>query len=917
MNRIEIIYDILCNRGSELESTDQINDLAMNAEQISKLINIDRSNTSRYLNILAKEGRVIKLDGRPVRFIEKNIYEELSDSSDDSKVNRAVIIQKDPFETLIGANVSLKQQVEQAKSAVLYPPVGLHTLLTGPTGTGKSTFAEKIYDYAIQMKTINPNAKFVVFNCAEYAENPQLVMSQLFGHKKGAFTGADTEKKGLIDEAEGGIILLDEIHRLSPDCQELLFMLMDKGVFRRLGETDASRTASVLIIGATTENIDEALLRTFIRRMPITINLPPLKERPLPERLQLIETLLMREQKNIDAAIKLHKDALIALLLYDCIGNVGQLKADVQLICARGFLNYKVHELEYVDINVSTLPEHIQKGLLLSREKNDLIEFIKNSDEYHSFDKADKDENIVNDSKLVVQINEKYNAYAKKGRSIAEISHLINSDLEVYLNEILDKYPIIEKDLQKDNLLKIVDTKIYEVCEDAINYAEMKLGRSLSDRVRVGMIMHINSMITKPSNGAPIDNKKINEIVLNHPKEFKIAKFILVLLEENLNTKIPMYEVGFLTMLLCVTEENHHDRIGVIVIAHGESTASSMADFVNKLLDTNHCKALDMPMDMSVDKVFDAACTIAEKVDEGKGVILLVDMGSLGMMGEMISKKTNINISTIEMVSTLTVIEAVRKAILKDTDLDSLTEDLTNIYHNLVDSGIGHEINETVERTIITSCLSGKGVALKVENIIRESINLGSNNITIEHFDLLSAENAYEKVRERGIENVIAVVGTVDLQLQGTPYIPIDELIVGNGLNLLGKLIHSDALLKERDRGEEIISDSVVRETLKNILTFLDPTKASKMLIDTYNGICEDLALEKSKDVFLRFIMHSGCMLERVLNKEPLTYPDVEAYLSQYKMEHKVIQNRFKHCETLFNIVVPGTEIAYILDILK
>ncbi len=81
--------------------------------------------------------------------------------------------------------------------------------------------------------------------------------------KKGAFTGADQDKIGLIENADEGILLLDEIHRLSPETQEMLFLLMDKGVYRRLGETDKYRKANVLIIGATTENINSALLQTF------------------------------------------------------------------------------------------------------------------------------------------------------------------------------------------------------------------------------------------------------------------------------------------------------------------------------------------------------------------------------------------------------------------------------------------------------------------------------------------------------------------------------------------------------------------------------------------------------------------------------------------------------------------------------
>ncbi|MFM2490152.1 sigma 54-interacting transcriptional regulator [Enterococcus avium] len=73
-------------------------------------------------------------------------------------------------------------------------------------------------------------------NCAQYFNNPELLTSQLFGHMKGAFTGAENDHIGIIEAADGGIVFLDEIHRLPPEGQEKLFTHMDKSVFRRVGK---------------------------------------------------------------------------------------------------------------------------------------------------------------------------------------------------------------------------------------------------------------------------------------------------------------------------------------------------------------------------------------------------------------------------------------------------------------------------------------------------------------------------------------------------------------------------------------------------------------------------------------------------------------------------------------------------------
>ncbi|MCP6612573.1 sigma 54-interacting transcriptional regulator, partial [Klebsiella pneumoniae] len=78
------------------------------------------------------------------------------------------------------------------------------------------------------------DAPFTVFNCAEYANNPELLTSKLFGHAKGAFTGADKAVPGLIETSNGGVLFIDEVHRLPPEGQEKLFHFMDNGSWRRL-----------------------------------------------------------------------------------------------------------------------------------------------------------------------------------------------------------------------------------------------------------------------------------------------------------------------------------------------------------------------------------------------------------------------------------------------------------------------------------------------------------------------------------------------------------------------------------------------------------------------------------------------------------------------------------------------------------
>ena len=184
--------------------------------EITRYVGSLRSNVSAVLNKLYRKGQLKKIEGRPVRYvisdeIEKTIY-----------MSNDVV----SFSTLIGSSGSLKKIIRQAKAAVLYPPKGIHTLLLGPTGVGKTMFASLMHKFASENGVMPLNSPFIEFNCADYSNNPQLLIGQLLGYKKGAYTGADREHHGIVEKADGGVLFLDEIHRLPAEGQELLFYLI-------------------------------------------------------------------------------------------------------------------------------------------------------------------------------------------------------------------------------------------------------------------------------------------------------------------------------------------------------------------------------------------------------------------------------------------------------------------------------------------------------------------------------------------------------------------------------------------------------------------------------------------------------------------------------------------------------------------
>ncbi|MGB7460754.1 MAG: sigma 54-interacting transcriptional regulator, partial [Carnobacterium jeotgali] len=154
---------------------DHLNELnkAVTAKDIAAALSLDRTNISRYLNELYKENQIKKLPGRPVLY-QATLSDEDKEEEDHNKK---------AFSRLIGYDASLKEMVQQAESAILYPPNGLHTIIFGQTGTGKSLFAECMYQYAVESKALSADAPFITYNCADYAQNPQLLFGHIFGVK--------------------------------------------------------------------------------------------------------------------------------------------------------------------------------------------------------------------------------------------------------------------------------------------------------------------------------------------------------------------------------------------------------------------------------------------------------------------------------------------------------------------------------------------------------------------------------------------------------------------------------------------------------------------------------------------------------------------------------------------------------------
>lgn len=271
------------------------------------------------------------------------------------------------FKGIIGKSKQWKAALDLVRRVV---DTDVSVLITGESGTGKELVARAIHGQGKRR-----DKPFMAINCSAIPE--QLLESELFGYKKGAFTGANNDKKGLIEYADGGTLLLDEVGDLPISLQaKLLRVLQDKEI-RRLGDVE-SKKVDVRIISATNKNLHEEIKGgkfredLYFRLNIVEIHLPPLRDRT--EDIPVLTNYFMGKScethgRNVK---RISSGAMSGLLKHPWYGNVREL----QNVIERAVVLSRTEELEEEDLKLEQYSEEelAQTGLTLEEFERKLVE---------------------------------------------------------------------------------------------------------------------------------------------------------------------------------------------------------------------------------------------------------------------------------------------------------------------------------------------------------------------------------------------------------------------------------------------------------------------------------------------------------------------------------------------------------------
>lgn len=828
--------------------------------EISKVLNLSRSTTSQYLNELLEDGALCKVNTRPVIFFNKEILGHKNNLSVDKSIYHSFEelfschTRSNPFEKCIGYNGSLLSIVKQCKSALAYPK-GLPILLSGESGCGKSFIASTLYETALQDGFLTNN-HFVHFNCSDYASNPELLSIALFGAKKGAYTDATEDTLGIVEAANGGILFLDEIHALPPSSQEKLFLLIDQGTYHKFGDNQNIHHVNLKFIFATTMEPQDCLLPTLLRRIPITVKIPSLQERPITEKEAIINQIISVESKHLKRQISLNKTSELLLLKTKFKGNIGHLKNELKVAIARASYDQEGDKIEIY-------PKYLDKNIL--KNMNEItLPMINN-----------------NNSKVFLQV----------------MSELENQEIDFVINKYYDKF-IFELPIKLDDYeIKLLD-RIFSIIMNRHHF-------QISNQSIVTAAKIIKSL-----QHSTLSKKMEEKIEITYQKKVKDDKGMDTFLKDlihnvNINLDIQMNTISkyliWHELTNCRKEKKSKNYLA-IVLCHGYSTASSIARTCNSLLEDDIFEAIDLELDMSIEKVIQKLHHYLELSEKVKDIYLLVDMGSLSTIHKSIVNMKHHNMIIVDQVSTPIALSLgnmiVNQIPLREIALKLSLSKPSALYIPAI----------TKPKAIVVCFKEDEHSATKLAALLKKSCS--------DMFPMQILACDEKQFYEWGIINdydIKVVVVNEKMLTIDIPQLYVEDLVVGTEKieEVFGNLLEESEL-------NNFINALVEDFTLQNIinhLSILNPTKVLDDAIQIVSTLEKITGLKVSNLQRVGIYMHICSLMERLITRSTVSYyQNIDEFSTTHNLFVTAVKESFREIEIRYSVEISVEEIAYLYN---
>ena len=693
---------------------------------------------------------------------------------------------------------------------------------------------------------------------------------------------------------------------------------------------------NLMIIGSTTEDPKNTLLKTFTRRFPIIISLPNLMERSIDEKLELLFSFFQQESRKLEIPIWISFESLKKLVFYQAKGNIGELKNIVNLCCAKSYINYlstnKEKQGTTLNIELFDLPFEVysskNSALFNPENETNLSQFLDGMNVHPD----DIEEHKYVRNKYVLNlydfIEKRINYYRKNNINTQTIETRVAEDLDTYYSNLIYNFSNSEDD---NFILKngIIENRYLVFANRLLSDASLALGRSFSDSLAMAFALHIQQFVERTRKSKIIYNPNIGRQENTHYMEMEFLYAHLDSFSAELGVDIPKDELGFWSLFLAQgsSAEVQNEHIDIVVICHGDQTASSIVDMSNQLMDVDFVHAIDAPINKTFNEVYYEFLNLIKTLNNKKGVLCLVDMGSLLTIEERVQKDTLFKCKCIPNVTSLMVMDAI-KVVLSDTE-----SDLSEIYQTVYDKYISFikiQYEELInkkedskkekdtydKKTIITVCSTGIGGAEAIKEYLCDRFDCFDYNIIA----MSIMEDINEKAKQLR-SNLKLIIGSIDPQISGTRFMFFDKVFTPDGSQIISQYMNDGREMRKTFSQLYSENTDMYDEVFRNSDKFA-PSISSPLITDACISFCSEidekvLSSEKDNSFYVGIILHLMCMFERAAKKESSEIHDNSFEIqNQYQFEFKTVKQIINEIITPLNLIIDDKEIANLVKII-
>lgn len=831
---------------------------------LSQKLNMQRTNLSSILNQLVNEGKLIKQKGRPVMYQYINLSEEA----------------EQVFKRLIGYDQSLKDAVAGAKATILYPKGKPSILIIAQRGCGAHYFAETVFEFAVKSGVVKNREALLVFDCKAYQENPDYRQKLLFGTE---------DEVGILNQSEDGMLFINHIDMLPAYERRRLLSTKERGI----------------LICRTDLSVDQEIYHSLQERTDFEIKLPNLNERSMEERFQLIQSFLCDEIKNIGKNLEMDSNILSALLLYESDDNVTGLKKDIHTGCVNCYARKGSSKNKFIEILLSDFPTYVRKGLIYSKtHKEELEELVSEQYVYAFTDstmlkkQAQKSEEKRDIYQSIDDRKKKYKKQEIEEEEIdAYVSIALKEDFQKYYNELSGK-------ISNRNMLEnIIANKMIEHVDLFLKKAEETFQIKYDEKIMCALCLHMNSALIRNESKQRVSNEEIVQMTVSYPQEYQLAQEFILETEEVFHTRLNVDEIVFVMMFLLEERVTKKQQVVTLIAMHGDHSAQEVVKTVNILSNENNTYAFNLPLDQNMKEAYEDFKKEIIRIDQGKGIILIYDMGSLRTMAESIAAETNIDIRFVESPITLIGVACSNKA----SEEKGIEEIYGYLQENFKTAAYSRNYDGSNKIVVITS--KSEIEAEKIQRFINE--NMSWNNVKIRRIVAANEGQLYsmiDSIAEEG--EIVGIVGDYDPLLHQYQFIDVNRLMKSEKSNL------DDYIQTQNELGKTGITETY--EYLEENFKELDMAKVKVYLDDFMNKVQDLLKVRLDENKKIGLIIHIVCLLDRIRQKyTPSISFIASGVIDKNKEMVSEVKKLLRPIENEFNVYINDTEIATIITIIR